>query len=362
MDGIEMESPHVSGTRTSQQEGPPAWAVEIMRRLEYIETAGIPPANTPLPTATAGSSVEGPQAVEATEGYTKGVTEHRRRKDRIPDPPVFEGKKSEFQSWLAQVQAKLDVDRSDEPENIKFWYLHSRLGGKALLQITAWVTTAVRRGTASVIGLVDQLRLAFEDTQAKQRAANKLNELQQKKKSFATYIADFERTVLEAGGAEWTDDVKITFLQRGIARDLKQALVATPMPASYAEYCSLLHTTSQNLEALQKDTSRNPSGGTVSYNRRDEMDWEPTHISVSATKATRRAEWVSKEELTKRRENGLCLRCGKDGHFVSSCQLAPAKRPTEESKVDVGATKASSTRKLSVDTEDSDNSDDSGKE
>jgi hypothetical protein len=69
--------------------------------------------------------------------------------------------------WLAQVQAKLDIDCSDKPESIKFWYLYSRLGGKVLLQITIWVTIAVQRGTISVIGLVDQLRLVFEDTQAK---------------------------------------------------------------------------------------------------------------------------------------------------------------------------------------------------
>jgi hypothetical protein len=56
------------------------------------------------------------------------------------------------------------------------------------------------------------------------------------------------------------------------------------------------------------------------------------------------------------------LRYRKDRYFVSSYQLVPAKRLIEESKVDIGAIKASSIRKLSVDTKDSDNSDNSGKE
>lgn len=40
-----------------------------------------------------------------------------------------------------------------------------------------------------------------------------------------------------------------------------------------------------------------------------------------------RAKWVSRTELSQRRADGACLRCGRKGHMISNCHLLPAKRP-----------------------------------
>ena len=39
-------------------------------------------------------------------------------------------------------------------------------------------------------------------------------------------------------------------LAKGLSIDIQRALIATPVPASYVAYCSLLHTVSYNLESL----------------------------------------------------------------------------------------------------------------
>jgi hypothetical protein len=189
-----------------------------------------------------------------------------RRRDKLSEASEFDGRKVNFQPWLAQIHAKLVVDRADELEDVRFWYIHSRLRKKALLQINPWVSTVQGTPEMTIAGLIRQLKLSYEDPQAKERASEKLGGLKQHSKSFATYLADFEKTVLEAGGATWDDTVKRTFLALGLSDELRQAIVATPTPTSYNEYCSLLHSVSQNLEALQSRQKRN--GG---YRTKDQL-------------------------------------------------------------------------------------------
>lgn len=45
-----------------------------------------------------------------------------------------------------------------------------------------------------------------------------------------------------------------------------------------------------------------------------------------------RAKWVSSKEYEKRKDNGLCLRCGKTGHMIGKCRLLPSRRPTTSVK------------------------------
>jgi hypothetical protein len=55
---------------------------------------------------------------------------------------------------------------------------------------------------------------------------------------------------LEAGGLTWTDQVKKTFLNNYLSKELKTALVPVTAPIVYCDYCSLLYTISNKLEAL----------------------------------------------------------------------------------------------------------------
>jgi len=60
------------------------------------------------------------------------------------------------------------------------------------------------------------------------------------------------------------------------------------------------------------------------------MDWEPTKANT--------ARWVSQEELERRKEQGLCLRCGGKGHIIRNCKLKPAKRPAQAARAQVTQT------------------------
>ena len=79
------------------------------------------------------------------------------------------------------------------------------------------------------------------------------------------------------------------------------------------------------------------------------MEWEPTPNVVQANAGRtvnrnlggfpskrpedrallgKRAKWVNKTELEKRRADGRCFRCGRDGCRIERCPLAAAIRPT----------------------------------
>ena len=74
--------------------------------------------------------------------------------------------------------------------------------------------------------------------------------MRQGSKSFSAFLAEFDRTLLDAGGISWEDQAKKTFLSNGLSYELQNAIVASPIPKTYKEYCTLLHTVSTNLEAL----------------------------------------------------------------------------------------------------------------
>jgi hypothetical protein len=280
----------------------------------------------------------------------------QRKKDELPDAPEFDGKKQDFQPWLAHVHAKLTIDREDRTEAVRAWYVHSRLRGKAMKQVNPWVAQAQSSGTMTVEGLVEQLRLAYEDPMATARAATRLNSLKQGTKSFAVFIADFDRTILEAGGAAWADSMKQMFLSNSMSEELKRAMVTAQAEPSYARYCSQLHTVSQRLEALQdqKKTQTSRSWNQSRSTPKEEgMDWEPTRtVAIGSTQGTK---WASDEETARRRKEGLCLKCGNAEHFVRNCKSHQKKGKS------VRVAKVAATLQESDESAD-EASDDSGKE
>jgi hypothetical protein len=258
------------------------------------------------------------------------------RHEELPKLPEYSGDKTGFRPWLAQVKAKLRVDLWDKPEDTRVWYIHSRLRGKASTQVQPWVTAAEKMQDLTVDGLLEQLERAYDDPEAMERATRKLSNLTQGSKSFSTFLAEFDRTLLDAGGLGWQDAVKRSYLLNGITLELRQALVATPIPKSYQECCSLLHQVSNNLDTIKgiKKTNidRTATMTTTTPHasgKEDAMEWEASPPVITSTVASQkvRAKWVTQEVLNGRRDEGSCYRCGKAGHIVRNCTYLPAVRP-----------------------------------
>jgi hypothetical protein len=189
---------------------------------------------------------------------------------------------------------------------------------------------------ASGLGTAENLLLYMEDiygdTNSEERANNRLNTMNQGKENFATFLPKFERTLAEAGGSAWTDQVKINTLKRMLNQELRKSLVYIPNhPTTYGEFIRTLQTLASRLAALNP---RNTTTTTSTTTNSDTMEWEPsvnkTQTPTTTNDEQKRAQWVSKDTLEKRKNGNLCLRCGGKGHFISSCKLLPAKPPQQD--------------------------------
>ena len=110
------------------------------------------------------------------------------------------------------------------------------------------------------------------------------------------------------------------------------------IPATFSDLISRLHEISSDMDALDITRAERTRRSRTPRQNDDEMEWTPT-VSVnrtetstkhhrSGTGAPRQAQWVSQDVLEQRRADGKCLRCGKVGHFIGTCALLPAQRPS----------------------------------
>jgi hypothetical protein len=314
---------------------PPAWASQLFQMIQ-VQNERMVALETQLGQQRETSARTPERSTSPTTGTARdnGTV---RQKAKLPELAEFNGKRAEFRPWLTQARAKLTVDKMEETETVRFWYIHSRLRGHALSQISPWVDSVQSTLAMTTEGLIGQLVAAYDDVDAAERASRKLSQLKQEGKPFGTFLAEFDRTLLEAGGLSWADPVKKTFLSNSLSYELRNALVATPTPPTYREYCTLLHTVSTNLEGLRRRKAEDKQPPPASYGypspTEDAMDWAPTVQAAPTTTRSQRAQWVSRAILDQRREMGCCLRCGKKGHFIGKCTLLPAVRPRTERRV-----------------------------
>jgi hypothetical protein len=153
--------------------------------------------------------------------------------------------------------------------------------------------------------------------------------------------------------------VKKAYLKAAISHKLKNRTIGMNEAESYEEYCSQLRMISDQLADLQDWSSRRAGWkkeGFISPPKEptpEIMDWELS-TATTATRTRRGPRWAPPEEIDRRREEGLCLRCGRKGHIVRHCR---ATLRTTKKDVKVAAAK----RADEIDVRGSD-SEDSGKE
>jgi len=185
---------------SSQEEEAPRWAITLLDRIQALESL----------TQTLQARLDARES---------------RRRDRLPDVPTFNGLRKEYLSWVTQLRAKLEVDLENDTETVRFWYCHSRLRGKALLQVSPWVKTSVLHNVATVEGIIIQLDAAYDTREDINDGEQQMLVLEQKGRSFAVYYADFERSLIAADGITWPDRVKRLFLESGFSKELRTALI-----------------------------------------------------------------------------------------------------------------------------------------
>ena len=251
-------------------------------------------------------------------------------KASLPESPMFNGDRKEYEGWRALLQNKLETDGDVIGSRMnQFRYVAARLEHDGLKLALTYITQNRASPTASGMALLEYLDTIFGDKHKKQRATEALRTIRQKSQEpFATFLPRFEKVLADAGGMNWPDDVKRSYLDGSLTFELRRLVVTMPAVAEYSAYVSEL----LRLSDLYRATMRHaPKESVPAPSQRSElMDWEPTRATSATTGQRKRARWVSDEVLDERRETGSCMRCGKTGHFIKDCTLLPPIRPQQQ--------------------------------
>jgi hypothetical protein len=265
------------------------------------------------------------------------------------DHEKFDGEDlSLYPQFRGKLEAKVEIDaEAIGTEKDRVWFAFHRLTGTAAARIYPWISTFKNTPFFTLPGYFKQMDIAFLDPSLRDKALSKLNTLQQGNRSFSELVSEFDRLLLEAGGHGWDDLVKKGYLKASFNQTLCDRLVTVEEKDTYEDFCHQVKGVADRLAEYRRftngvkgprnlgNTASATTNGAASVATGDSMDWEP-----STSRATRppkrnaaRAKWVTKGELDKRRENGLCLRCGAGGHRVKECPYLPARNPNNTLRV-----------------------------
>lgn len=261
-----------------------------------------------------------------------------RPRERLQSLASFDGTRSGFEGWLIVARNKLEQD-GDFLGNQKaqLQYIFGSLAKEAQKMCIAWFN--LNQNTATADDLLAYLAKIYSDPNRARRAMNSLATMEQKDgESFARFLPRFETQLADAGALATDDNVKISWLERALNKAMRDHLqYVYPIPDTYQGYTSLLQTIASRRDALQ-----NQKGGSAipsrSWRTSDAMDWEPTTRTQQArpnTNGVRRAKLVDQKTLEYRRRNGLCLRCGNEGHRIGTCPFQPPQKPELKTNVNL---------------------------
>src|SRR6266480_5060691 len=139
--------------------------------------------------------------------------------------PLFMGKRSKWRSWKSRIEAKLRKDKLVIGDPLDhFTYIEACLDDTPAKIVLAYVERARETNSEDPDQFMAYLNNIYGDNNVKERANNKLNSMSQGKEAFTTFLPKFERTLAEAGGGEWTNEVKINTLKRMLNQELRTGM------------------------------------------------------------------------------------------------------------------------------------------
>ena len=336
---------------------PPQWAQTLLQqmaersqqqddRIQRLETLLLQQNTPQLSTA----ETEDVQPRTTSDEPTAPTGAIRRPRARLPDPAMFGGNTSEWPTWRITIENKLDVDGDAiGPPRDQFAYVFARLEKTAWKNAGTFVRIHRENGTPEA--LLNYLKNMYGDPNVSARAARRLYQMRQGENiPFQKFLPKIEREFADAGAIGWPDEAKRQIMLNALNRSMTEDLISRGVPKTFMGLIEQLQQISADRDTLDMGRkTRTLARETRSYRTSaiDEMDWTPTveakrtdirtrsyekmAANVGHTEMQRvQAQWVSRSELDQRRENGTCLRCGREGCWISRCPYLPAVRPPKE--------------------------------
>ncbi|KAH0434379.1 pol-like protein [Colletotrichum camelliae] len=143
----------------------------------------------------------------------------------LPTCAKFNGRSSDWDTWILAMKAKLKVDGlAIGNDDSQLYYVYSSLDSNVQAMVLPF-----------------HLERIFDDPNKAKKAGQRLRDLEQRQSSLSRYLATFERTLYEANADSWPDDAKITALTGGLNKEVKQKLnTQLTLPTKYDDFIRVL--------------------------------------------------------------------------------------------------------------------------
>lgn len=270
-------------------------------------------------------------------------TSSRYRGVKIADPPRFTGTdRKKLKPWLAHIRLKISTERSRfETEESKVAYALSFLSDIAFTHYQQDILHRFHQvprpyHLQSLDNLLEHLEENFGDRGAENAALREITELRQGTSAAYSYFTKFSQI---SSYLAWEGTAFRDHFYRGLRDEIKDELSKTTLPGSLEELAGRAIEIDNRLYERRMErkvqsgipASNNPrslrSNGHGSGTHRTRSNSSPpslrspigtpsTAMEIDATAPKKR---LSPQEKQRRKQEGLCLYCGKAGHFAPNC-------------------------------------------
>jgi hypothetical protein len=279
---------------------------------------------------------------------------------------MFSGIKAQWRGWKLEMEGKIEEDAAAiGNEKSQLRYIYARLEGSAKTNITTFYELELRKTHPSPEALLNRLDVLYGERNCKDKAIQALHTIRQREdEPFTAFYPRFEKEIANAEAESWEDSSKISYLRNALHPKLKAHLIGCSKSdlQSYMAFATKCEEVSNQMEIfgewkgmLENSYDKrgakqygeiHPHGSGTAVSKEDIMEWEPTTAIRANNIRTRRnrtgypskrpedqallgkrAKWVDKSEISKRWEEGRCLRCGRDGCRIEQCPLSAAIPP-----------------------------------
>src|SRR6478735_1283743 len=260
---------------------------------------------TNSPTLTPAEESSEPSMTPSGDGLTTVKTVHL--SDRLPDPPMFTGKRKDLPLFISRLRMKLEGNADRYPTKCaKLIYAHSRLDYDPATLADLLIGSDI----ATVEKLIAFLRATYDDPNRTLSAWSKLNNLKQGKRPFLSHFAEFRRLVADTN---LNKEAQINALRRSLSNDLRRAMVGAKIPSDINEYANLIAQYDNDLRYLPTRPTHRSNYTYKVTTPRQQLDPDAMEIDT-LSRAT-----LSEQKKDQYRRKGLCFTCSAHGHIAREC-------------------------------------------
>lgn len=282
-----------------------------------------------------------------------GNQQPRAKAPKTADPEFFEGDTEKFSIFKLQLNLKFNSDPATYgTDAAKIVYAGSYLHGAAQASMKNCLDDPKYIATTTYEAFLEQLRYAYADPDLARTADRKIRALRQGKDPVTLYNAKFSEYAAILG---WNDSAKMSQFRQGLSEEVKNMLMHRPRPTTMAELLALsieVDNSWRSRAAEVGDTSRFHRNTVPIPGQRNWVDFRsparqtpiisapanppaagsrPIPSTASGTHPgpmdLSAARTLTPEMKKFRRDNHLCLYCGKAGHFASACPNKRSRGP-----------------------------------